>query len=82
MSRALKEIKEQPCRYRGKNVPGRDKSGYEGPAAGNGIAESIKGARVAGTQGSVGVFGQGKGRAGPQITLGLVGYSVASISLF
>lgn len=82
LSRALKEIKEQPCRYGGKNVPGRDKSRYEGPAAGNGVAESTKEARVAGTQGGAGVFGWGKGRAGPQITLGLVGYSVASISLF
>lgn len=81
-SRALKDIKEQPCRYGGKNVPGRDKSTYEGSAAGTGTTERIEEAREAGAQGGAGGFGQGWRRAEPQITLGLVGCSVASMSLF
>lgn len=66
MSRALKEIKEQLCRYGGKNVPGRDKSRYEVSAARTGTTESIEEAREAGALGGAGGFGQGWRRAEPR----------------
>lgn len=74
MSRDLKEMKEQPCRYGGeKHVTGGGQSRRKGPVAGTGTAEEFKEARDEGVQG-VGRDAGGYGwvwRAEQQITWAL-----------